>query len=263
MNMRCLLSLLCLLTLSTGVSFAQVKPPSADERREAEKTWEALIKTKGGREKLHSITSMLTDRSKSDIQLDIFPHFIWHLTYLANGRSLVSIADMSKNLRYYANENGVGGVNGGSFVSAYSYHRLVFLMETKWDKPEPVRVTRIQRGRKAFDVIETRTYGRRIDFIFDPEELLVWEAVLYDEKNTAHTSFLLSDYSLINGIQMPRTWKRLTTFKHDDPSIWNDREPKLRPIRFAFNVDYDPQLFKRPLRAGSRDDWKAKKNKKQ
>lgn len=47
--------------------------PSAEkERIEAERAWEQLIEMKGGREKLHSITNMLTEISSMTL-LDIYP----------------------------------------------------------------------------------------------------------------------------------------------------------------------------------------------
>lgn len=261
MNTQRLLSILCLITLCTGFAHAQVKPPSAEERREAEKAWEALIKAKGGREKLHSITNMLTNLSASSTRLDIFPNLNWSLNHMASGRAIVSIADIRKNDEYFADENGLIEIKHGSWVSNHRFWRVAILMETKWDKPEPLRVRRISDGGKTFDVIETVIYEKRINFIYDPEEMLVLYVQSLDEKGVNHTTFLLSDYSQINGIQMPRTYQPSTVLDLDE-SLWKDRKTKMRGISFAFNVDYDPQLFKRRLRAGSRDDWKAK-NKKQ
>jgi hypothetical protein len=238
---------------------AQETLSTPNGKREAEKSWESLIKEKGGREKLYSINNMLTELSASSTRLDIFPNLYWGINHRSDGAAIVTIADFAKNDQYFANEQGVTDIKHGSFVSAGLIHRVAFLLETKWDKPEPKKVTRME-GSKSLDSIETLLHGRRIDFVFDPEELLVSRVILYDEKQAIYEVILLADYTEINGIEMPRTYERLTGSKVDY-SYWKNTNPKLRAIKFEFNVDFDPMIFKRPLRAGSKDDWKAKKKK--
>lgn len=247
-----LFALYCL----SGIVVPQEKPPSANEKREAEKAWEALVKTKGGREKLHSITNMLTE-TETLTGLDILPNLYWQFHYRVDGKPFVSILDIKNDEydSYYAGENGVLDIKHLPFSSARLFYRVAYLLETKYDKPEPLRINLIKKGRKTFDVIETIVYGKRLDFIYDPEELLVSQINFYDEKGANSEAFLLSDYTQINGIQMPRTWGYLSNYKQ---STW--KTSKSERIRFSFNVDYNPKLFKRPLRAGSKDDWKPKKN---
>lgn len=258
--MRFLILISSIIILCFASVTAQVIPTANLEKRDAEKVWENLIKAKGGRDKLHSVTNLLSNMSESSTRLDIFPNLFWGLSHRADGSPIVSIADFGKNDEYSANERGIIDIKHGSFVSNGLLWRVAVLLETKWDKPEVLRVKRIGTGKKMFDVIETIVYGRRVDFIFDPEELLVSYVKFYDESEVFYAAFLFSDYTSIDGIQMPRTWKQSTVYGSDD-SVWKDRKAKLRAIKFAFNVDFDPKLFKRPLRAGSKDDWKPKKGK--
>ncbi len=56
-----------------------------------------------------------------------------------------------------------------------AYELLPFILETNWDKPELLRVRQMKQGRKKLDVIETIVEGKQLDFIYEPEEMLVRE----------------------------------------------------------------------------------------
>lgn len=129
------------------------------------------------------------------------------------------------------------------------YDRVPFLLETKWDRPEPVKVTQIKRGKKKLDVIQTIFDSERIDFIYDPEEMLVLQVDFYDEKLGMWKSYKFSEYTEINGIKMPAKWASRSLILRNDKF-------RFRPIKFALNVEYDPKLFERPLRATTPDAWK-------
>jgi hypothetical protein len=109
------------------------------------------------------------------------------------------------------------------------------------------------QGKKKLDVIETIFENKRLDFIYEPEEMLVMEVKFYDGKLGWWRSYSFSDYTEINGIKMPRTWGIKQGFHMEREKFNNNK-----PIKFTFNVDYDPELLTRPLKATTADAWKRK-----
>lgn len=272
--MRYAFLLLVFIAFCLGRVAAQSKPksnpPTPEEKREAEKAWELLIKEKGGREKLHSVRNLLT-KSKwyasakygPFTRLDVFPNVTWDFRYSSDDQSVwrpsLILFDIPKRFIYFANQKGIYHKWQPDTMNRHvAVNRLAFLLETNWDRPEPVRITRATRGRKALDVIETRYDDVRIDFVFDPEDMLVVQADVSDADGDRTTTVLTSDYVAINDIQMPRTWGVKADDYNETPV--GALESKLYGIEFEFNVDFNPDIFKGVhIRAGSPDDWKSKK----
>jgi hypothetical protein len=252
----------------------EIKPPTAEEKRQAEKAWEALVKAKGGREKLHSINNMLTKSAwyiREELgpftRLDVFPNVIWQFRYNSadpsNRRPGLSLMDIPKGIHYMANRDGIfHSWRPEKPKQILSYYRLTFLLETKWDKPEPLRLIRVFRRGRGYDAIQTTYEGVRIDFLYDPEEMLVTEVDIVQPDGKFGTT-VLSDYTVIDGIKMPRTWGMRSEDFNFNNTPAGALESKLYGIEFAFNVDFNPNIFKGAyIRAGSPDDWKAKKKSK-
>lgn len=102
------------------------------------------------------------------------------------------------------------------------------------------------------DVLETIVGKRRMDFVFEPEELLVSEVRFYYE-GSVWRKFRLSDYTEINGIKMPKKiaegveyWDHFNGLKYPED------------IKIMLNVDYDPELFTHPTKATTADAWRRK-----
>jgi len=225
---------------------------------------------KGGREKLHSITNLLTkskwyssEKYGPFTRLDVFPNVMWDFRYLSNKPSIwrpaLILFDVPKRTIYFANQEGIfHRWQPSNIRRSVAVYRLAFLLETKWDRPEPVRITRVFKGQKALDVIETRYGDVRIDFTFDPEDLLVVQTDVSDLNGGGKSTVMSSDYKEIYGIKMPRTWGVKADDFNETPI--GALESKLYGIEFEFNVDFNPNIFKGAyIRAGSPDDWKAKK----
>jgi hypothetical protein len=247
-------SLFLLLVFSglCSVVSAQEKTPITVEKREAEKAWEALIRTKGGREKLHSVTNMLTELSNLT-RLDIFPNSYWDFGYypVVNTPG-VRLWDGTKSQAVYAGPDGVTSTGNEPIKHWIAFHRIPFILETKYDKPEPIRITRIKQGGKTFEVLETLFDGERLDFIYEDEEMLVSEVKFYDKKLGWWKGYSFSNYTEINGIIMPQTWGVKNGLDMEKAKYHNMR------VTFSFNVAYDPELFTRPLKATTADAWKQK-----
>ena len=61
--------------------------------------------------------------------------------------------------------------------------QCIYLLETRWMQPRPLRVSRQKFGKETLDVVETLvSYSgqqRRLDFLVDPETLLVRYVIDY------------------------------------------------------------------------------------
>ena len=90
---RRLFFVFCLMAALSGMTLAQEAPPTSSEKHDAEKAWEALIKAKGGREKLHSVTNFLID-TEDFTQLDILQSWTWHYHYWATGAPVLTVTDL-------------------------------------------------------------------------------------------------------------------------------------------------------------------------
>ena len=234
------------------IALSQENAISTDERRKAEKAWEALIKTKGGREKLHSVRNMLTEFN-GFAQLNVFPNRVWEFAGPFFGGVSASIYDGTKSTEIYANETGVTSTRSIDLSDWLVIDRVQFLLETKWDKPELLRVTQIKKDKKVFDVIQAVVGKLRMDFVYEPEEMLVLEVNFYDKNNVLWKKYEFSDYTEINGIKMPQTFGNKQSYRNLEKLKY-----AYTKIKFSFNVEYDPQLFERPLKATTPDAWKPK-----
>jgi hypothetical protein len=139
--------------------------------------------------------------------------------------------------------------------------QLLFLMETKWFKPIPLKVTTEWIGLKKVDVVHTRidiphtwlrsvgkypslpkivsipSDGYQLWFFLDRQThlpLKIKECELEQECTEREGAlYTLSDYSEFDGIQMPRKVKYWPTTGYI-------------PHAYQVNVDYDPGVFERP-----------------
>ena len=234
------------------VARAQQYTSTPEEKLQAGKAWDALVSAKGGKSKLHSLTNFLMSFDDYS-RLNVFPGYSWESYYFpVVDDPGAHVINWEKTTEYYSRSNAAAIAKKMTSRSWIAYEVIPFLLETKWDKPELLRVSQIKKGKRKFDVIETTVEGKRLDFVFEPEEMLVTEVRFYDEKGEWSHSHAMADYVDINGIKMPRHWAKL--FEDD---VKNEKIDYIT-VSFAFNVDYDPELFTRPLIATTPDAWKRK-----
>ena len=231
---------------------AQRENTKTTESREAEKAWESLIRMKGGRNRLQNISNFLTYLQPGGpvlSQLEVLPNKTWTFIFDFGGNPYLYRGDTSKPIEEWANRDGVTRSEKGDPTDFLSRERVVYLLETKYDKPTPVRISRLKGGRKSYDVLETILRDNRIDFYYDQEEMLVSKIVIYQPSGKVLMTYQFANYTDIGGIKMPQReylGSEDVSIKHYDG------------IGFAFNVDYDPELFTRPLIATTSDAWKRK-----
>jgi len=242
------------------------------ERIDAERLWEQMIKVRGGREKLHSISNMvLTKGNKADdiqMQFYVYPdkYWGWGKGSIAGHNWIdVTMANLERGWFFSAGRTGLTtekrGLNaetGATFLESYLAESCAFLLETRWLRPTPVRVSRKTVGKEQFDVIETRFPSLKVlkdwrkDFYVEPESLVVRAVASYSEKGNMYAYYSFDRYKNTNGIETPirfaasiiETVPKASTFI---------------PLRFDFNIDYDPGLFERiPSEEAGPDAWKPK-----
>lgn len=255
--------------MRADVSAGQSKPiVSETNREEAERLWEEAIAAKGGRERLHAINNLQRSvrlrqwwnlrRVPYEIEaLYVFPRKSWEWvdqTGTIFGFK-ISMHNYDQNIHWYYLDHGKGptvapfwdsDIYKGA-MSAIINVQLNYLMETRWVKPIPVSVERGKVGGHAVDIVRTIVKGyprgeETVSFALDRKTHLprqvIYHAILQGKEYSGGVS--LSDYTAINGIQMPGKVGRERTV-------------------FQFNVDYNERIFEQPpSRAEGIDAWKKK-----
>ena len=219
------------------------------ERQEALMLWEQLIAAKGGRESLYRIDSLAmsyeeTVRNFLGLvvhrgpveRLYAFPYKSWEWD---DGlpppfRRTVRLLNIEKNLRCFL-YSGVPGPKCGPVAQSISpadegisQVQYLYLMETKWVKPIPIKITKDRIGLKGVDVLHTRFQNKRIDYFLDRKtHLPIRIAVFYGRDDRATLSVDISDYVNVSGIKMPTKQKKGT-------------------IQFQINPEFDNEIFNVP-----------------
>lgn len=223
---------------------------SSSERRQAQRAWDALVKQKGGRERLHSISNILSEFSNTT-RLDVFPNSYWDFGfYPVTETPGLRIWDGNRSVATYVGPRGVTSTDNKPLEDWIALDRIPFILESKWNRPEPQRVTTLQQGRKQVEVVETFFEGKRMDFIYEPEDMLVLEVRFYDDCLHWWMAYSFSDYVDIDGIKMPQKWG-LKQGRNLEKQAFH-----IIPINFSFNVDYNPKIFQPPFKATTPDAWK-------
>jgi hypothetical protein len=222
----------------------------------AQRAWDALVATKGGREKLHSVRNMVIERYEGDwIQLCVFPDLEWEGFGPFFGTRYSHIFDRRQGLIVKATQD--GEVETSSYQS-WDWElrgQLVFMLETKWDKPTVLAVSQRKERKKLLDIIETRVGSLKVEFGYEAEELLVRRVYFY-EKGGLFRVWAFDGYRSIGGIQMP---SKIDEMFGDE--YLKGKRFDYAPISFQFDVDYDPKIFQRPLKSTTPDAWKIKPSK--
>lgn len=274
-KLRTLTLIIGIIVFAASLAAAQETTTTAQadkERVQAERLWEQVIKVKGGREKLHSITNMMKmmpgkKPNNIRLQLYVYPNKYWEWNEDKDFHDYLFITMVNLDLGVFL----VAGHDGLSkydknvnevYRTEYSEGNLMetnrFLLETRWAQPKPVRVTRQKFRNEMLDVIETHFPGKaeyyqdkREDFYVDPETLLVKAIVLY-YKGRPNGYYIFDKYTTVDGIQMP-------TGFDDIIRIENINKPSYTPLNFRFNIEYDRELFERPpTKEAGADAWKPK-----
>jgi hypothetical protein len=253
---------LCLLIISlvlcAQITVAAKQTKSQEESKlKAEEMWEQAITAKGGRERLCQVNSLLisyeeTVRNFLGIvvhrglveRLYVFPDKSWAWD---DGLPPPFVLTVNMfNLERKINCTMYDGVaspkctepkDAASFFNqseGLGRAQHLYLLETKWVKPVPIRVTNDLIGRKRVDVIQTEVDARRVDYYLDRKTHLPQRVIRFFESGRGWETYNFSDYISINGIQLPSVQKQ-------------------GKISFQINPAYDESIFIHPpsIEAGS------------
>lgn len=132
------------------------------------------------------------------------------------------------------------------------------LLETKWVQPKIEKLTSGKVGRKKVNVIQTRIYNDRLDFMFDKVTHLLLRAVYYSKWGFAHGE-RYEDYVDVDGIMLP------TEVIVESPHFGESTHYRT----YQINVEYNENLFKKPplpieeAMDAWKKDWKPSTNEKE
>jgi hypothetical protein len=229
------------------------------EQAQARELWEAAVTAKGGRERLHNVSSLYVARNQSagdhDYKFYVFPDFIYTYTYggyrediaktIYNGRKAIiwwlpsgrGPAKPSKSLD-----------NSENIIAQFTY-----LLVTNWLEPKPLRIRKAWIGLKRVDLLEVDANGWRVDYYLDPKTHLPMQVIsAYGEishaKGEMNQVVRLEDYKEVDGVMMPQ---KVSYSYTTNPSKWEER------VSYEINPQYDPQFFDNPptVRTGP-ESWR-------
>lgn len=239
--------------------------PQKETQAKALKLWEQAISAKGGRELLYSVHNLavsseaayLTQTGKRNQvrreYLFVLPNKYW--SYEDYGSDV--FGTRMRMLNYETRMQYVGSpghpdtilepIKGATRDKDINYLEIALLLETKWQKPIPVKASTAMIGAKKVDVVETTINGRRVDFAIDRDTHLPTRISFYNTINnkTYINVQRFSNYIDVNGIRVPQRVK------------FEDGTEEKSIIQF--NVEYDPNIFVKPPRAGlGQKAWQPK-----
>jgi hypothetical protein len=215
-------------------------------REQAQKLWDVAITAKGGRDRLHEVSSLLiwyeeTTRNFLGIvvhrghveSLYVFPGKVWAWD---DGlpppfRLTVGVMDLDRDFacRVLDSKSPIcGNVRKFGSREGIDEAQYLYLMETKWIKPNPISLRKDRIGLKPVDVLETELGDKRILYFLNRKTHLPQRVdVFRGNSRKARLSLEFSEYVSVSGIQMPGKQKR-------------------GRINFILNPQYDETVFSRP-----------------
>jgi hypothetical protein len=281
--MRRLVFITCLLPalLALAFSCAPVAATAQDsEKQRAQQLWEQAIAAKGGRGRLYAVRNIVISSAGSykalqfkihpdgetksrslkrsglfREELYVFPNKYWLWDdYRPSVFGLwVEMYDYTTRMKYVVTDgdpnHGLEPIEANDLNTdkGLIITQLMYLLESEWVRPKPLAVTTVRIGFRVFDVVQTEVNGARYDFTLDRKTHLPVRFTFYSQdlgRTFVHTNEM-SDYSDVDGINVPLTWKAEDGHKEKS--------------EVKFNVEYDEKIFLKPppFEAGP-EAWKKK-----
>lgn len=242
--------------LAVTLHAAQAQDTEGESRRKAGELWELAIAAKGGRERLRRVERIFVslrgtpgmfwvraNHSRLDA-LYVFPSKfrLWTSQNTKKGNRVVTVFDAEKGRamtvptshRDHCPCSWPGHEGEGTMLVG----QLLYLMESRWMKPVPVRVSEAQVGLKTVDVVYTTANDYRAIYYLDRKtHLPIRVATLSpncDENNRELLKYYtvdFSDYAMVDGIALP---KRIGF------------RPFLFSVRYELNPPFDASAFDLP-----------------
>jgi hypothetical protein len=234
------LSLWVALAVCASSATAARADSRGDTRAEAERLWELAVAAKGGRERLHAVTSFMLNRGPRRhplTDLYVFPGKFWRWDAAPAPLGLsVQMMNAERGSAYsaYPNDPKSPRSPGDAFRRGCEHFvteaQVYFLLETRWHRPVPVSASEGEaRGRRA-DVVRVLVGDTHADYFLDPKTHLPLK-VVFPARDGARRYFEAKDYAEVGGLMLPSKVSYGGRFS---------------PYTYAVNPDYDPAVFERP-----------------
>jgi len=254
---------------------------AAAEREQAVKLWNEALAAKGGRDRLLAVKNLVVDqifptrlhphgKERTITDLYVFPDLAWQYGHdsWSSGRSVtlgIWNGHLGKSYVCYNDEPFCRESNDtlGQLIGNLGDLQIVWLMETRWIKPQPVKAWTQRIGWRQVDVVETevnnvlgtetRETGNgwktavkameklKVKYFLDRSTHLpvkITYALFFKKSQSykagwLHYEFRLRNYEDVAGIKLPRdVWVNAGSYK-----FIHERD------RYEFNAQYDPRVF--------------------
>jgi hypothetical protein len=219
---------------------------------DAQKIWERAITAKGGRDRLYSISNMVSistgkfkhgDRVVSTYNESLFDFaknrsWIWNDQRPSVFGLTMAMHDGTAGKKYHVTLGGepfrgLQGINPTA-RNTNGAGLIHYFLETKWNKPIVESVSDGKVGSRTVHVVKTSFLGQRSDFAFDIETFYLLRVVYYSD-GVPNNQIRMSDYVEVNGLKMP---SRITLEQLDGDMEYS--------VKTLMNVDYDESIFNKP-----------------
>lgn len=248
----------------SSVARSQEKSKGSDSMSEARRLWELAVAAKGGRRKLELVTCLAVfyeySRGRASNELYVFPNKRWE--WFDTGPSskvplIATVMDFEEkvhclNIKYTAEGcRSIGSLSKGAYME---YPQFLYLLETKWAKPEILASSKDIFRHRSVDVIKVRMDIFEILVYLDSKNHLPIRISYINDEDGPKLKvgeifrwYEMSDYRSIDGIMLPHR-------------IRSSHDPTKR-LRYEINPEYDPGVFTRKpdLSAGS-EQWRPKRS---
>lgn len=247
----------------------QMDNPQKDE---AQSAWEKAIAAKGGRERLEIVKNLIISRRSEYVthtgnknswyreEIIVLPdkYWLWNDMRPDVFGLRIEMANYETKMAYVvtpesSKEDEMRPVSLDQWEKDTSlvYPQLIYFMETKWVKPKPISLRKINIGNKQVRVLKTSLNGKRIDFTLDPETNLPIKVSFFDRLKVDSDELIihevdLSDYKEVKGIKIPQ---RLAAKAESQTS------------QIEINLEYEKNIFICPTTVEAGPDAWMKKDK--
>lgn len=223
---------------------AAEQPVQTESIRVAKELWDSAIEAKGGRERLHSIKTLVV-RDKRELELFVFPSFnlFWFdLRPSAFGLIIESFNfESDRGYTLFANDQRLkehARIIEKGYASRLAREQLMYLLETQWFRPELVVGARGKQADTVAVKVDYLGYMYRADVVLDKSTHLPNEIRFYEPLTVTKPSNILRfhKYVEVDGVMLPSLMS--------NPTMGTRQEI---PSTFEINPEYDPEfLIKAP-----------------
>ena len=184
------------------------------DRSEAQRLWETSVRAKGGRERLHSVETILVrgGSSQRDVRLIAFPdrYWRWSDSRPSPVGLTVTMFNLSLGKSYFSVLNDEGSprqlLDLENDKVILMEEQLTFLLETRWSRPVPVDVLQTQVDGRQCPVVVIEIQGHLMGVALDVKSRLPRAILMYPDGDIEQQPFTfvrLKDYRIIDGILLP------------------------------------------------------------